>query len=93
MRMYARRFADIWPIFPARLLRSPMIPPSRQVTRADVITEYATRSSPLVSFLPVGWNIGKNQYSPLPDWQHILPAWKTAVDNLLDPDGFHETEI
>lgn len=91
MRMYARRFADVWPVYPARSLRSSNVPPSRQVTRFDVIAEYNQQLS--TGFFPACWMEHRQESTqPLPDWQHILPAWKTATDNLLDPDGWHETE-
>ena len=91
MRMYARRYADIWPVFPSAVLRSKGIEPSKKPTRDEVINEYSAIDG--ISYAPACWMQHRQEVErPLPDWQHILPAWKTAVDNLLDPSGWHETE-
>lgn len=92
LRMYAKRFAEVWPVFSSRCLMNKKIPASAAVTRVEIVQEYG--QNPSLESVPSEWiaNLGAKEL-PLPEWQDILPAWQMVVLNLLDPDGWHPTEV
>lgn len=91
LRMYAKRFAQVWPVFSSAELEKEGIPTVTADTRAETTTEYmqAVRIHPV----PPCWNRHISQSDlPSPDWQHTLLGWQVTAGNCLDPHGFHATE-
>jgi hypothetical protein len=92
MRMYGKRFAAVWPVFDsAELTRSGIIAGQAPV-RADVIAGYIQENQ--TAFYPPCWpeHLAAKE-ALLPDWQHTLSAWYIVQKNLLDPNGWHATEM
>lgn len=92
MRMYNKRFAQIWPVFSAADLIRQGISGSTEQTRTEVIAEYQKHSNVIHS--PACWPRHlTEEYPPLPDWQHTLSTWYIVTKNIIDPNGWHPTEM
>jgi hypothetical protein len=92
MRMYAKRFSLTWPIYSSTDLIKHDIRPSNLPVRADIVQAYGQHSGLLAQ--PACWlrHLDANE-TLLPDWQHTLAAWHTVAGNILDPNGWHPTEM
>lgn len=92
LRMYAKRFMQVWPVFSAADLARQHVPASSAPVRADALAEYTQHSG--LRFAPPCMARHQADGSlDLPDWQHTLLAWQRVYENCLDPNGYHPTEM
>jgi hypothetical protein len=85
MRMYTKRFAELWPIFDVSVLMGKGILQHQSATRDEAIVLY--RSKDAGKYLPECWCRHMDEGSrPLPDWEHTLGSWFAVRRNLFkDP--------
>ncbi len=91
LRMYANRFAGLWPIFDTEdLIANGLLIPDPS-TRAETIAYYYQHDAK--KYLPECWMRHlKEAKTPLPDWEHTLSAWFEVRWNLFKDPQWVNTE-
>jgi len=88
MRMYSKRFAQMWPIFDTVELgesKGILISQADVQTREDTITKYLDGEAK--NYMPLCWSEHLELKDiPLPDWKHTLSAWYAVRRNILVQD-------
>jgi len=92
MRMYVKRFAQLFPIFEITELDKQGIEKPQSIVRAEVIKYYEDKG--LHNYAPGCWKVHSSDSEFLPDWEHTLSAWYMVRKNLLkSPHGWSHTEL
>jgi len=89
-RMYAKRFALLWPIYDVPAALSAGILQIQPDRRENAQSAYAAAGIPGT---PACWHEHRAE-SPdlLPDWQHTLTAWQAVRRNLFQDPAWHNSE-
>lgn len=90
LRMYTKRFALSWPIFPVHVVNQYSIGKEFSPIRSDRVVEYISQG--MAGFAPPCWQNHWTDPEFVPDWAHTLSAWYLVRKNLLDAEGYTHSE-
>lgn len=92
MRMYVKRFAQLFPIFDITTLENHRVENPQSPVRADVIKHYIDLG--INDYAPGCWLAHRDDPEFVPDWEHTLSAWYMVRINLLkSPQGWAHSEL